>query len=203
MDIVDFFSGLMLDLGWQALRRMVDGSWLSLSERPGWLRLRGGDSLHSLFDQSLIARRLEEFQVSVRVRLDFSPRDFTQMAGLVCYYHTGMHFYLRETWDERAGRVLGVVLTDAGRYEEIKASEVSINAWEEVYLGAELHFGDLQFIASPDGQEWQKIGPLLEAWKLSDDYAGGFTGTMIGLCAQDLGGSHCHADFAGFSMVAV
>jgi len=202
LDFADDFRAPKLDLGWQALRRVVDETWLSLRERPGWLRLRGGDSLHSLFDQSMLARRLEGFELTVRVRLDFSPRHFTQMAGLVFYYHTGMHFYLRVTWGESAGRVLGVVLTDGGRYDEIESSEVGIDRWDEIHLRADVHFGELQFSASPDGREWQNVGPLLEAWKLSDDYAGGFTGTMIGLCAQDLAGTQCHADFGGFSMLA-
>jgi xylan 1,4-beta-xylosidase len=44
----DDFNSPTLDLRWSSLRVPVDASWLSLAERPGWLRLRGRDSMHSL-----------------------------------------------------------------------------------------------------------------------------------------------------------
>ena len=55
----------------------------------------------------------------------------------------------------------------------------------------------LQFSASPDGKSWRKIGPALDASKLSDDYGSTlrFTGAMVGLCAQDVGGTRAAADF--------
>jgi len=46
------------------------------------------------------------------------------------------------------------------------------------------------------------ILPLLVATKISDDYGKTlhFTGAMIGLCAQDLGGTGATADFDYFSL---
>jgi|GEM_PF-2366599 Beta-xylosidase len=43
------------------LRVQAEASWLSLTERPGYLRLRGRESLYSLFEQSMVARRLQHF----------------------------------------------------------------------------------------------------------------------------------------------
>ena len=57
----DDFDSPKLDVNWSSLRVPVDESWLSLSERPGWLRLRGRESLQSMFYQSLVARRLQDF----------------------------------------------------------------------------------------------------------------------------------------------
>jgi xylan 1,4-beta-xylosidase len=47
---------------------------------------------------------------------------------------------------------------------------------------------------------WQSRGPLLDMLKLSDDYGSTlrFTGAMIGLCAQDVGGTFKYADFDYF-----
>jgi xylan 1,4-beta-xylosidase len=176
-------------------------SWLSLVQRPGWLRLRGGDSLFSRFRQSLMARRVQHFQFTVETRLEFSPTHYTQMAGLICYYDTRQHFYLRVTHDETLGKVVGVVLTDDGAYDEPANSRTPINDWSQIFLRAAVDGKKLQFSASPDGKTWHDIGPVLDFSKLSDDYGSTlrFAGAMVGLCAQDLNGTHAVADFDYFA----
>ena len=193
----DDFDAAQLDASWCSLRVPVDESWLSLSERPGWLRLFGRDSLSSLFTQTLVAKRLSRFRCTVETCVEFDPDHFTQMAGLICYYDTRQHYYLRVTHDEARGKVLGIVLTDDGIYDELSDSQISINGWGRIFLRAEIDRERLQFSASPDGSAWQDIGPTLEMAKLSDDYGSTlrFTGAMAGLCAQDLGGSATSADF--------
>ena len=196
----DDFDATKLDVRWSSLRQPVDERWLSLSERPGWLRLRGGDSPFSLFRQSLIARRVQHFRFTAETRLEFSPTHYTQMAGLICYYDTRQHYYLRVTHDDKAGKVLGIILTDAGAYDELVESQIAINDWPQVFLRAEVEQERLQFSGSPDGMAWQKVGPVLDFSKLSDDYGNAlrFTGAMVGLCAQDVGGTFAVADFDYF-----
>lgn len=195
----DEFIDDRLDSSWSSLRVPMDKSWLSLSERPGYLRLVGRDSLHSLFDQSLIAKRLQDFRVSAETCVEFEPVHFTQSAGLICHYNTRMHFYLRVTYDEVDGKVLGVVLTDRGNYDEW-AGRLVVGAWNQVFLRAEIDRWELRFFASPDRIAWQAVGPVWDFSKCSDDYAEGFTGAMIGLCAQDLSGNRLHADFEYFDL---
>jgi xylan 1,4-beta-xylosidase len=199
----DFKTG-KLDPTWCSLRVPTDESWASLTERPGWLRLRGRDSLFSLFTQSLLARRVRHFRFTVETCLEFFPSHYTQMAGLVCYYDTRQHYYLRVTEHEDFGTVLGIVLTDAGAYDELSDSRIVINKWGRVFLRAQVDREKLQFSASPDGKAWQDVGPVLDMSKLSDDYGGAlrFTGAMVGLCAQDLGGTKQHADFDYFDYAA-
>ena len=182
---------------WSSLRDPVDASWLSLSERPGWLRLRGRDSLFSLFHQSLVAKRLTSFRRTVETCVDFEPDHFSQMAGLICYYDTRQHYYLRVTHDEERGKVLGIVLTDDGVYDELLDSQIAIGDWPQVFLRAEIDGVRLQFSASSNGVAWCAIGPVLDMLKLSDDYGSTlrFTGAMIGLCVQDASGTFKHADF--------
>jgi xylan 1,4-beta-xylosidase len=198
----DDFDSPGLDVNWNTLRAPADESWLSLAERPGWLRLRGRDSQHSLFAQSLVARRLESFRAILETCLDFSPANFTQTAGLICWYDTNTHYYLRVTHDEDLGRVLGIVLTDDAAYDELGGSKIAVSDWPLVYLRAEIDFARLQFSASPDGERWQEIGCELDASKLSDDYGRGlhFTGAFVALCAQDLGGTRVPADFDYFAL---
>ena len=196
----DHFDTEKLGAHWNLLRVPPDESWLSLSARPGWLRLRGRDSQHSLFDQSLIARRVQHFHFATETCLEFSPDNFTQSAGLICYYDTRTHYYLRVTRDELRGKILGLVQTDDGAYDELADSEIAINDWKQVFLRAEVDHQQLQFSASPDGKLWSNVGPVLDASKLSDDYGAGlhFTGAMVGVCAQDIGGGMLNADFDYF-----
>ena len=198
----DDFDSQKLGVHWSSLRVPVDESWLSLRARPDWLRLHGRESLHSLFEQSLVARRLQSFCCTVETCMEFEPIHYTQMAGLICYYDTRTHFYLRVTHDEALGKVLGITLTDDAIYDELITSQIAINDWNRCYLRAVINIQSLQFFASPNGTVWQKIGPALDATKLSDDYGHylHFTGAMVGLCAQDLNDRTAQADFDYFEI---
>jgi xylan 1,4-beta-xylosidase len=198
----DDFDALQLQSAWSSLRVPIEESWLSLSERPGWLRLRGRESLHSLFQQSLVAQRLQITRCIVQTSLEFAPGHFTQTAGLICYYDTRTHFYLRVTHHEQMGRVLGIVVTDDTNYRELTDAQVSVNDWPCYYLCATIEGAALQFSASRDGQNWEDLGPVLDASKLSDDYGQAlhFTGAFVGLCAQDVGGTRAIADFDFFDL---
>jgi xylan 1,4-beta-xylosidase len=196
----DHFDSVTLDECWSSLRVPVDESWLSLDARPGWLRLFGRDSQHSLFEQSLVARRVQHFRFTAETCLDFSPDNFMQSAGLICYYDTRMHYYLRVTFHPTRGKILCITLTDDGSYDELSDGEIIVDDWKLFFLRAEVDFQKLHFSASPDGKNWRNIGPVLDASKLSDDYGSGlhFTGAMVGLCAQDLSGAKWCADFDYF-----
>lgn len=201
----DNFDQPILDMNWSALRTPVDESWLSLTERPHWLRLRARESLFSLFEQSLVARRLQDFHVLAETCLEFTPVNFNQMAGLIFYYDTKTHYYLRVTHDENRGRILGIILTDDTVPDELSASQIPVGDWKQCFLRAEIDHEKLQFSASPDGVKWQLIGPVLDASKISDDYGKAlhFTGAMIGLCAQDMTGTRLAADFDYFDLRAL
>lgn len=198
----DDFDSPQLRPEWSSLRGPAEEGWASLAARPGWLRLRGRESLHSLFHQSLVAQRLTEHACSIDTCLEFSPAHFTQAAGLVLYYDTRTHYYLRVTHDELRGRILGIVLTDDGSYSELAGRELAINDWSQCHLRAEIAGARLQFSASVDGHAWLLVGPELDASRLSDDYGQGlhFTGAFAGLCVQDLGGTGTSADFDYFSV---
>ncbi|WP_067225938.1 glycoside hydrolase family 43 protein [Streptomyces sp. NBRC 109706] len=183
---------------WSALRRPIDASWASLTERPGWLRLFGGQSPHSLFDQSLLARRVTATRQSLTVRMEFRPTRFSQAAGVIAWYDTSTYYCLRVTHDERRGRVLGLVVRDDGAYAEPPETVVELADWpDEILLRARLDGASLWLEAAPAEGRWRTIGPELDATRLSDDYGSRlrFTGAFLGVCAQDLGGTRTPADF--------
>ena len=113
------FDTELLDLYFQSLRQPVTEEWLSLTERPGWLRLRGFEPTVSLFRQSLIARRVQGFSSEVTTLLDFNPASFHQMAGLIAYYDTENHYYLRVSCGNNSCRNLDMISTVAGPSGEL------------------------------------------------------------------------------------
>ena len=196
----DDFDAPELALEWQSLRVPVDSSWLSLEQRPGFLRLLGRESPLSKHRQSLVARRLQAFEAEATTCLEFEPQHFQQMAGLMAFYDTHHWTYLRVSRDEVLGKTLNILCSDAGVYAEPLEREITIEGWQKVYLKVQFQRHTYRFGYSPDGENWSWLEPKFESYKLSDDYCGGlaFTGTFIALCAQDLAGTRHHADFDFF-----
>ena len=206
----DTFESPGLHRYWQSLRRPFDDTRLSLTERPGCLRRKGGESMQSTHRQSLLARRLTHLEVKVETRLSFHPDHFQQMAGLILYYDTQDYVYLRVTRDETLGRCLGIIVSRLGVYDEPLTSDFPL-VDGDVRLMARLEREWLRFFHAPgdaqgdpdrdgDGIEWQPIGDPLDISHLCDDDPDyiRFTGTFVGLCAQDLSGAGLAADFHEF-----
>lgn len=198
----DEFDRPVLGPDWATLRTLADASWLSLTERPGWLRLRARESPSSLHEQSLVAKRVTAFHTIAETCIDFSPDRFTQFAGLLAWYDTRMFYYLRVSHDEEQGKILEIMVMDDGVYDELTESRLVIADWREVHLRAEMNHERLQFSASNDGKAWDCVGPLLNASKLSDDYPQGlhFTGAFLALGAHDVAGQGAVADFSHFTV---
>ena len=196
----DFFAAKVLGQHWSTLRCPPDPSWLTFDERDGFLRLYGRESLSSLHRQSLVARRQQAFDFEAEIGVDFAPEHFQQMAGLVLFYDTDDYVYLRMTSDEKAGKVLGIVRSVAGAYEELPESDVVLTARSLCRLKAEVTGPTVRFSYAVGDAEWTRIGPQLDIRNLSDDFAEPvrFTGNFIGMCVQDLAETRAHADFEYF-----
>ncbi|MEX1048900.1 MAG: glycoside hydrolase family 43 protein [Akkermansiaceae bacterium] len=193
------FDSPALDIHFQSLRQPITENWLSLTERPGFLRLKGMEPTVSLFRQSLIARRVQAFDISVETSVEFQPTTFQQMAGLIAYYDTENHFYLRLSHDEGLGRTLNIIATDAATSGEVLPHDVAVPATGAIHLRLTLKDAALQFEYALTDGDWRKIGPVLNGAILSDDHSHlGFTGAFVGLCCQDFSGPRLHADFSCF-----
>lgn len=204
----DDFSATTLSGHWNTLREPADAGWLSLSARPGHLRLVGRCSLMSTFDQSLVARRQQHFDCEAETVVEFEPVVFQQMAGLVAYYNTQNHAYLHVSHDEeRGGRVLRLSVNDHGKLREA-AAPIAIGNAPRVWLKLRFEGEALRFSYALAEDDWRPFGETLRAAILSDEHATrfddgfprsfGFTGNYIGLACQDLSGSGLHADFDYF-----
>jgi xylan 1,4-beta-xylosidase len=179
------FESKEIDPRIYSLRRPITDDWAVLGPRPGHLRLRGGASLFSRFDVSLIAAPLQSVNADVETVIDFEPHHFSQSAGLVIYYNNLQFYYLRVCWSEALnGRALGIMIGDQGSKSEDMSARVKLQEGP-VKLSANLSSGNLQFSWSQGKAPAATIGLSLDASKLSDEYTRGFTGTLVGLTCQD------------------
>jgi xylan 1,4-beta-xylosidase len=197
----DDFDSNTLNPHFQTLRVPADEAWLSLAKRPGYLRIKGRESLTSLHNQSMVARRIQHYHCDIETCIEFEPNHFTEMAGLICYYDEDDYFYLRISYDDKLKKHLGIITSDQGVYDELTEHDVSIQGWERCFLKVVVRDDKLQFYYSEQGDNWIKIGPALDFGQLSDEYKGklGFTGAMVGICVQDLSNQQAYADFDYFS----
>ncbi len=72
----DDFDAPTLHLDYQSLRVPMDERHISLTQRPGWLRMYGRSGLASRFAQTLIARRVTEYHMDAACCLAFEPEVF-------------------------------------------------------------------------------------------------------------------------------
>jgi xylan 1,4-beta-xylosidase len=195
----DDFDDDTLRIQYQTLRLPLHKDAYSLTERPGFFRLKGRSSLCSLHDQSLIARRQEAFRYTAATCLEFEPETFQHMAGLICIYNTENFYYARISCNENREKTIGIEAVNQGNRDYYLEDEIPIDGWVRCYLRVDVDYRDLQFSYSRDNENWKKTGPVFDAGKLSDQYAGvGFTGAMVGICCQDLERRRKYADFDFF-----
>ena len=192
-----------LPLDFQWLRSPWPEELFSLTERPGYLRLYGRETLGSLFRQSLVARRQQSHCFSAATVIDFEPDRFQQMAGLVCYYNGSKFHYLYLSHDAELGRHIRVMSCLPDQLQsDVFSAPIAIPAGVPVHLRVEVDFERLWFAWRVEGREWRRMPGPLDASILSDEAAApgtpNFTGAFVGVCCQDLSGALRPADFDYF-----
>lgn len=197
----DDFTGTELSLEYQSLRIPMTERHVSLTRRPGWLRMYGRSGLASKFDQSLLAVRLTEFDMEISVKLEFEPEVFKQMAGLIVLYDTDNYFYLHLSHDEDCGKCVTLLKAENRKYEYL-TGYLPIPAGVPVELRAVSRNFYFTFSYRVDGGPWQELASDLDGSFLSDEACaeGWFTGSMAGICCQDLTGQRKYADFEWFEV---
>lgn len=192
---MDDFDGDRLQNFYYAPRIMPQ-RFADLTARPGWVRLRGQESLPSLNKVSLMARKLTGLNGCVTTKMEFAPTLPQHEAGIVFYYDNMDYFALAKHWSESAGQeVLRVTILDSGvrtQYERVSV-ESGIPLWLRLCIKGR----ESQFFFSCDGESYRPIGPAHDTSKLSDEYCsfGEFTGAMVGIYCVDRMFRRQYADF--------
>jgi alpha-N-arabinofuranosidase len=191
----DEFSTLQLNPAWTMVRNLPSARW-SLTERPGWLRLRGSSVTLEDTDAPpvFVGRRQQYFDSELSTQIDFVPRRAGEEAGLALrmndrhHYEfgirmaaTGREVYLRY----EIGGIRTVAVT-----KSIAAGLVTlrVRAYPEVYRFS---------YAVGDGQMLDLGG--VETRYLASEIADGFNGVFVGMFATGRGrDSSVPADFDWF-----
>lgn len=183
----DFDTGAVDSRRWSTLRAALPQKAADLTSRPGWLRLRGGHSTASVFDQSMILTRIEEHHAEFEVVLDAAPTTVREAAGPIAWYDRSGWIWLQITFDEENGRHARVVRRDGATTTRSEPLPVRDGA---LRLRATLRGPDLTFAMSAPGEEWRAVPGAFPAWTLSDDHGPRlrFTGMFFGVRADDLDG---------------
>ncbi|AUN32399.1 glycoside hydrolase family 43 protein [Niveispirillum cyanobacteriorum] len=199
------FEGPSLPVEFQWLRSPYPDELFSLTERSGWLRLFGCETIGSQYRQALVARRLQSFCASIATRMDFEPSHFQQAAGLVCYYGGTKFHYLHVSHEEGVGKHLRVMsaLPDSTQADAFTAP-IALPPGP-VTLRAEIDYERLRFAYRLDGSEWVWLPQIFDASILSDEAtspgAPNFTGAFVGMACQDMAGTGHPADFDWFDYI--
>lgn len=205
------FQTTELNSDFQTLRIPFNEEMGSLSERPGYLRLYGGESPTSVFNQSLIARRWESMNFSAEIKVEFIPKTFQELAGLICIYNTKNWVSCNITRNEEKGRILELAVCE-GQIMSWPLGENQIILPEEgaVQLRVRVDQSIFYFEYATEQNNWKSIPFNFMSYTLSDEYitkpfTGGvgaaFTGSFIGMHCVDLTGKKQYADFDYFTYV--
>ena len=163
----------------------------------GSLRLYGGDSLLSRFDQNMLVRRQCDFSFEFETAFTLPFDHFGRMAGLIYRYNEENQYYLRAAYNEDKGcKTLGILCFDKYGFS-MPLGDQEIPAGDTVHLRVKMDGRYGFFGYSPDGLEYIDIPYRLDAARLSDEYATplGFTSAYVGMCSIDFVDKQGYADF--------
>lgn len=182
----DEFSN-SLSLYWQWNHNPIDDGW-SLSERPGWLRLKTRRVVENLFvAPNTLTQRMTE-HCSGEVVLDITHMQDGDRCGLAAF--NGDSGVLTVAQDNGTRRLVlteeksvlndrhGVERIDATTYHDIKLKKNQKRIWLRV-TGDFRHQKDVAtFAYSLDGRKWQEMP---EQIRVSFDYSRFFMGTKFAI----------------------
>ncbi|CAM4456098.1 glycoside hydrolase family 43 protein [Paenibacillus typhae] len=191
----DRFDGPKLKKRWNTLRILADDSWCSFTARPGYLRLTAGESVQSLFKHHILAVRQSDISFRAETALEYQPKSYLQMAGLLLYLNEDNYLYAYISHEQGQGSVLRLMKCEADSFT-YEPETIAFDGQSPVQLAVSVEGAAGQFFyRHSDTEEWTALYGPQDLGFLS----GGFTGNFVGIAAHDMnqfGGSY--ADFSYF-----
>lgn len=199
------FNGKELPIDFQWLRTPYPEQLFSLTQRPGFLRLFGRETLGSQFENALVARRQQAFKFTATAKMFFTPQHHQQMAGMTLYYNSNKFFYIYITKDEEKGIILQVMTCNPDLGDGF-TGPISLPAdHHEIELKMEVDFERLYCSYKLPGDNWTRLPQVFDASIVSDEAGSpmqpSFTGAFVGVACQDGSGMRHPADFDYFEYV--
>ncbi|MCK9206090.1 MAG: glycoside hydrolase family 43 protein, partial [Salinivirgaceae bacterium] len=192
----DNFDNTTLDLSWNFLRNPYDNDW-SLTEKPGYLRLKGSKvSLKEKDSPAFVGRRQTAFNMDASTKVSFVPTAANEEAGLVVRGNDANHYNLLITQHEGKRVVLfrkylkdTVVSTN---YKQIADGDIVLKI-----TATDLGY---KFWVQENGEKDELVGTATTK-DIATESIGGFIGAFIGMYASGNGSANTNpADFDWFIM---
>jgi xylan 1,4-beta-xylosidase len=170
--------------------------WIRHNQEKGVMALVGRESLSSTHRQSLVARRVQHFNMEYACGLSFYPRHFQQSMGIVCYYNTGHFIYLHFAGnDDGETMALQVIVCDNFSFDFLLDAPIPF-AHGYAELKIQWKKDTISFFFRRESSPWIKLEREADGSILSDDYVQNgsdkyrpaFTGSFVGVTCQDLTG---------------
>jgi xylan 1,4-beta-xylosidase len=191
----DDFNEAHLGMTWNYLRN-PDMKNYSLSERPGWLRLKGSPAtINDIASPTFVGRRQQHFNTRISTLVDFVPNADGDEAGLTVLMNDRHHYEIAITC--RQGKRQVIVRRRIGSLEVVVASQpVDSNDPLTLMVDSDKEWYTFKFKdAAGEVVEMAKA----ETRYLSIEVAGMFTGVYAAMYATG-NGKECSvpADFDWF-----
>lgn len=189
----DEFTQSKLGLQWNVLGP-AGLNTISLTERPGFLRLYPQPGLSFTQTTAFVGRRQTEWNTDSTVQLEFEPKADGEMAGLTVFMSPQYHYDLVKI--RRDGKAYLQLIKQVSDMREVTAEvplsdgplELRIESTAERY----------KFSFSAPGKAWVYVGEGDER-QIASEVANVWSGMYIGMFATSPAGSHATpADFAWF-----
>lgn len=206
----DDFSDSRLSLYWQWNHNPIERGW-SLTERPGFLRLKTARLVDNLFvAPNTLTQRMAGPKCTGTVRLELSGMKDGDRAGLSAFNGDSGVLAI-----EKNGKKLELVMSEQksvfeepkhaiGRVETTEQARIPLEK-EAIYLRVEGEFGigldDARFSYSLDGKQWIAVGGPV---KMRFDYKRMFMGSKFALfnyATRSVGG-YVDVDFFDYGFSA-
>jgi len=190
----DDFNSTTLRLSWNFLRNPHDADW-SLTEKPGYLRLKGSKiSFKEKNSPAFVARRQTAYDMVASTKVGFIPVTPNEEAGLVIRADDNNHYSLVITMRD-GKRVTMFRKFLKGEEVETKTTQISNG---DVILRISATDKQYEFWVQEEGKPAVSLATAATK-DLSTEVVHGFTGVFIGMYASGNGTANTNpADFDWF-----
>jgi xylan 1,4-beta-xylosidase len=179
----DDFNGDKLDLKWSFIRTPLE-KWYDLKEGKLYIKPRK-ESIHTETNFSFIGRRQQHLKFEASTKLEFTPKDTLETAGLAAFQNEKQYLLIGKRLN--ANKKLEVYLEkiastiNKGKSEIIAKKEITAGQ-KELFLKIEGRgrFYDFYYKTASKGT-WIALAKDVDGVILSTKEAGGFVGTYLAM----------------------
>jgi len=204
----DHFDAERLSDQWHFIRTPRT-EFHSLSERPGYLRLKlRPERLEEICNPSFIGRPQRHINFAARTAFEFAPQTEFESAGLALLQNNDNHFRF-----VLQGNQVCLIERRKGEEQDLGSKTLSsispqstsqCDSVPRIYLKVEARGQEYSFYAATSPETWSPIAEQVDGRVLSPQVAGGFVGAHIGIYATSNGQpSENAADFDSFEYAAL